>query len=41
MENLKLFDDSEFVVGQLELFDPRKYEESGEKNEQVDWNSRT
>ena len=30
MENLKLFDDSEFVVGQLELLNPRKYEESGD-----------
>ena len=36
MENLKLFDDSEFVVGQLKLFDPHEYEESGDHYDQVD-----
>jgi hypothetical protein len=35
MENLKLFDDSELVIGQLELFDPREYEErKGEYHDQ-------
>lgn len=36
MENLKLFDDSDFVFGQLELFDPREYEEGGDYYDQVD-----
>ena len=36
MENLNLFYDSEFVVGQLELFDPREYEEGGDQYDQAE-----
>ena len=36
MEKIKLFDDQDCIIGQLELFDPRDYEEGGDKNDQVD-----
>lgn len=29
----KLFDEAEYLVGQLELFDPRDFEIRGEENE--------
>lgn len=29
----KLFDDTKYLVGQLELFDPRDFEIRGEENE--------
>lgn len=32
-QQIKLFDDTEHLIGQLELFDPRDFEIRGEENE--------
>ena len=34
METIKLFDDQDCIIGQLELFDPRDYEERGDSHDE-------